>query len=232
MGNSTKFFKKYMPQYYIDFNGVGANFLVNSYLMNVEIIRFRTYMDNFIRAHIRQDSLNQLNMPVDPWDNYDYHDSKIIFEMILGVKSKKFIAELVSQVNAISSINNNEHVNVLKNSNEKFLINYLIIKFVNYLLVNDIHNQLTAKGEKVADQLILFLSQKENESDLKNLIDFLKLVNQRDSNEKDPNLDTENSLVETKYQEYEQRLDSFFERYVIILKQEGVFSETKNDYFV
>lgn len=234
MGNSTKFFKKYLPQYYIDFHGIGANFLVNSYLMNVEVLRFRNYLDNFIRAHIRQDSLDQLNMPGDPWDNYDYHDSKIIFEMILGTKSKKEISELIKQIESLSvNQNSSNEENYYKNGNEKFLINYLIIKFVDFLIVNDFHNQLTAKGEKLIDQLIVFLSQKDNEDDLLNIINMLNCVSKRESAKEAANkLKDETSKIENEYEEHERRLYLTFEKYMIVLKQEGVFSEAKNDYFV
>jgi hypothetical protein len=233
MGNSTKFFKKYLPQYYIDFHGIGANFLVNSYLMNVEILRFRSYMDNFIRAHIRQDSLNQLNMPVDPWDNYDYHDSKIIFEMILGTKSKKDISELVDQINLLSSAQNQLDKDIRKSGKEKFLVNYLIIKFVDYLLEHDMHNQISAKGEKLVDQLIIFITKKENEEDLINIIEMLKFIEDRNKlDESTANLNEEKSLEETKYEDFEKRIYLTFDKYISLLKQEGVFSETKNDYFV
>lgn len=163
MGSSNKYLSKYIPQFYIDSGNYPINYLTKSYFLNLEVIRFRELIESYLKSHEKQDSLTQMNLNVDPWENYEFHDSKLIFDMILAEKKNK--------ITYVFEFGKYENCN--QNMLNTLLDNYIMLKFIDYIHLKGINNQLYAKGSRLIDQLYIFINQilKRQESELKDAKD-------------------------------------------------------------
>lgn len=254
MGEANNYLKKYNPQYLLDFSGVGVNSQVNSYFMNIELLRFKSYMRGYIDAHIKQDTLDKLKISNDPWDNFDYHDSKIILDMIKGDK-KQILSLNNLPKEVIDSVSKSLVKTNFSNltSFEYALNDYLIVKFIDYLMINDYMAYLYAKGSRLIDELVIFLNNNENlelkklfiemfcfASDKSKKIAYIKeykkstdLENEKyDLNEKIVSYEQIIDVNEKNFMEIEEKMFECFGQYIEVLKADDIFRSTMNDYFV
>lgn len=140
-------------------------------------------------------------MSNDPWDNYDYHDSKIVLEMILGVRKQN-----------------------LEYATAKSKEDFLIFKFINFILLNEINQHLVGRGNRIIDELFAWL-QKDCSviSEVVNPL-FNKHVLFKSDDKKEE--------VSNEINELESKLNSVFELFIEHLKREGAFAETKQEYLL
>ena len=139
------------------------------------------------------------------------------------------------------------------NFRENIKINDIIIlKFIDFVIFNEYHSYFNGKGDKIAIEFFKFLNllPKEEKNILLKYSEFYE-VKFLDTNKKELNisslclytLETENSnpsdkflislVTKKKLDEYEAIQESLFiifEKYMKVLKRDGIIGEFKKDY--
>ena len=134
--------------------------------------------------------------------------------MIIGER-KNFLRNLISQ-DVKDALRSEAFISRIED--------YLILKFVNFITVNDLTSNMNGKGNKLVDELILCFSQ--DSKCLKDvLLPLYSLADEiRSSNETEEINSKVNSLEDSLFIKFDEFLDH--------LLKEGAFSQVKKDYFI
>lgn len=200
---SIKYFKKFYNQIILNFNGLGFNYLIYSINMNRNTFLFRNFINSYLASHIRFEEISKLSIQADPWDNYNYYDSKIIFDMICNSKINKL------------------NINNITNEKIRQIEDFLLMKFAIYLIQNDFNSNINGRGNKIFDELIKFFNERDNEA-LVDLFDIslkIKAVN-------------ENQKTTKEIAEKEDIIKNEFDKFIEYLIHDGAFLNIKKDYFI
>ncbi len=109
------------------------------------MVQFKDIIDRVINAHKVQEEANKLGIHLDPWDNYLYHDSKLILDYLF-----------------------NKNIVI---TNDKFLL----IKFLSFVYYNDMMSNFRIDGKILVDKFLIFINKRDEEKKLDKFIDTLMI---------------------------------------------------------
>lgn len=180
--------------------------------MNRSRFVFKQYIAEYLSSHKLHEDMTSVKIETDPWDNYQYHDSKVIFEMILGKKKERLLT------NESYSQEHNSPTYLSK------VQDFIQLKFVNFLISNDLNSNLYGRGNRIIDEFYIFFNKRnlKNEKDLFVLYDkssSTKAINESEETTKEIDM-------------LEGEVEGLFDDFLDHLHEEGVFLAEKKDYFI
>lgn len=95
--------------------------------MTAHLIDFKDIANELVKSHHKHEDSIKLNIKLDPWDNYLYHDSKFILDFLFN------------------------------KNNELAEDRFILIKFLMFIYHNDIVANFRKEGKAVGDNLVAFL---------------------------------------------------------------------------
>ncbi len=68
---------------YVDFSGIPNVKIQTNYVLT-HAVEFKEIMNTIFNSHRKQEEIQKLKIKSDPWDNYLYHDSTFLFQLVFN----------------------------------------------------------------------------------------------------------------------------------------------------
>lgn len=213
VGSQLKYFKKYFPNININFSGLGYNMFIHNTFINRDYYIFKQLILELTNSHRLYEECSNLKMSLDPWDVYDYHDSKVVFDMLLNRR-------LYMLFNLIK-----EKIDIYGENKNRYLVNkvedYIILKFIIYVIDNEYNKYMIGKGNRIIEELFIKLSENPNIILLKDIFIMYDLVyKSRELNKEDKEA----------INVYCIKLNEFFNNFILHLKEDGAMMNSQIEY--